>query len=49
MSSMRYWMKKGFAKPGSWSWAHAAVELGEHGLEDGVFFGVGAGGLGGGA
>ncbi|SPE19036.1 hypothetical protein SBA5_190013 [Candidatus Sulfotelmatomonas gaucii] len=26
--------------------AHAAVEFGEHGFEDGIFFGVGAGGLG---
>ena len=25
--------------------AHAAVELGEHGIENGIFFGVGAGGL----
>ena len=25
--------------------AHAAVELSEHGFEDGIFFGVGAGGL----
>ena len=25
--------------------AHAAIEFGEHGFEDGIFFGIGAGGL----
>ena len=37
-------MKKGLAKPGKLELAHAAIEFGEHGVEDGIFFSVGAGG-----
>ena len=39
-------MKNGLATVLQLQLGFAAVELGEHGLEDGVFFGVGAGGLG---